>query len=180
MTNELTKSGLTTSKLNKICGYTSIASHWTLNKDGTQKQPRLIQQEDYTKLQEYCQNNNIDAFKQDYDELKQDFYKNRSYFNNTHDNMNNVWHFKRTSNTEKELTGGHATPKPIALCSRAILSSSREGENVLDVFGGSGSTLIACEQLNRQCYMMELDPYYCQVIINRWEEYTGEKATKIN
>ena len=94
--------------------------------------------------------------------------------------MNNVWHFKRTSNTEKEMTGGHATPKPIALCSRAILSSSRQGENILDVFGGSGSTLIACEQLNRQCYMMELDPYYCQVIINRWEQYTGEKATKIN
>ena len=56
---------------------------------------------------------------------------------------------------------------------------NREGENVLDVFGGSGSTLIACEQLNRNCYMMELDPYYCQVIINRWEEYTGQKAEKL-
>lgn len=92
---------------------------------------------------------------------------------------NNVWHFPKTSQTERESTGGHATPKPLRLCARAILSSSREGENVLDVFGGSGSTLIACEQLNRQCYMMELDPYYCQVIINRWEEYTGEKAEKL-
>ena len=55
-----------------------------------------------------------------------------------------------------------------------------EGDAVIDCFGGSGTTMIACEQLNRQCYMMELDPYYCQVIINRWEEYTGEKATKIN
>ena len=54
-----------------------------------------------------------------------------------------------------------------------------EKENILDLFGGSGSTMIACEQLNRNCYMMELDPKYCQVIINRWEEFTGEKAEKI-
>jgi DNA modification methylase len=90
--------------------------------------------------------------------------------------MNNVWKFDRTNNDERELTGGHATPKPIALCARAIKSSSREGEIVLDVFGGSGSTLIACEQLNRICYMMELDPKYCDVIIKRWEALTGKKA----
>lgn len=69
--------------------------------------------------------------------------------------------------------------KPIALCSRAIKSSSREGEIVLDVFGGSGSTLIACEQLNRKCYMMELDEHYCDVIINRWESFTRKKAELI-
>ena len=78
------------------------------------------------------------------------------------------------------MTGGHATPKPIQLCTRAILSSSRTNENVLDIFGGSGSTLIACEETDRNCYMMELDPYYCQIIINRWEHYTGQKAVKIN
>ena len=94
--------------------------------------------------------------------------------------MTNIWEFQRVRGNERKECGGHATPKPIKLCARAILSSSRERDNVLDVFGGSGSTLIACEQLNRNCYMMELDPYYCQVIINRWEEYTGEKATKIN
>jgi DNA modification methylase len=136
----------------------------------------LPTRENYEKLRAYGRK----ILKQDYDELKQEFYSNRSYFNNTHDNMNNVWHFKRTSNTEKELTGGHATPKPIALCTRAIISSSRENENVLDVFGGSGSTLIACEETNRNCYMMELDPYYCQVIINRWETFTGRKSVKIN
>jgi DNA modification methylase len=63
---------------------------------------------------------------------------------------------------------------------KALNNSSKQEDIILDVFGGSGSTLIACEQLNRKCYMMELDPYYCQVIINRWEQYTGEKATKIN
>ena len=52
--------------------------------------------------------------------------------------------------------------------------------SVLDLFGGSGSTLIACEQLGRKCYMMELDPHYCDVIIQRWEDFTGEKAVLLN
>jgi DNA modification methylase len=121
-----------------------------------------------------------DFLKKDYDELKKDFYAGRSYFDNTHDNMNNVWHFPKTSQEERKQTGGHATPKPIALCSRAIKSSSRENETVLDVFGGSGSTLIACEQLNRKCYTMELDEHYCDVIITRWENLTGKKAELIN
>ena len=73
----------------------------------------------------------------------------------------------------------HPTQKPLFLPTEAIENSSKENDVVLDLFGGSGSTLIACEQLNRQCYMMELDPYYCQVIINRWEEYTGQKAEKL-
>ena len=64
----------------------------------------------------------------------------------------------------------HPTQKPVKLLADILKDYSEEGINVLDLFGGSGSTLIACEQLNRQCYMMELDPYYCQVIINRWEE----------
>lgn len=71
----------------------------------------------------------------------------------------------------------HPTQKPIALSSKAI--ANHEAETVLDLFGGSGSTLMACEQLNRRCYMMELDPYYCDVIINRWENFTGEKAVKL-
>ena len=93
--------------------------------------------------------------------------------------LTDVWRFPITSNKEREGLG-HATPKPIALCSRAINASSREGEIVLDVFGGSGSTLIACEQLNRKCYMCELDEHYCDVIIERWEKFTGQKAVKLN
>ena len=73
----------------------------------------------------------------------------------------------------------HPTQKPVKLLADILKDYSEEGINVLDLFGGSGSTLIACEQLNRQCYMIELDPYYCQVIINRWEEYTGRKAEKL-
>ena len=121
-----------------------------------------------------------DFLKKDYDELKKEFYEGRSYFDNTHDNMNNVWHFSRPDNSERAQTGGHATPKPIALCTRAIKSSSREGETVLDLFGGSGSTLIACEQLNRKCRVMELEPKWCDVIIKRWENLTGKKAVRIH
>lgn len=74
----------------------------------------------------------------------------------------------------------HPTQKPIAVPYRAIKNSSNIGGKVLDFFGGSGSTLIACEQLNRNCYMMELDPKYVDVIINRWEQFTGKKAEKLN
>lgn len=70
----------------------------------------------------------------------------------------------------------HPTMKPIALCAKCIKNSSKQGESALDLFGGSGSTLIACEQINRQCYTMELDPVYCDVIVKRWEALTGKKA----
>ena len=73
----------------------------------------------------------------------------------------------------------HPTMKPIKLIARLIKNSSRKGEKVIDFFGGSGSTLIACEQLGRSCYMMELDERYVDVIIDRWEQLTGEKAVKI-
>jgi DNA modification methylase len=73
----------------------------------------------------------------------------------------------------------HPTMKPVALMGRLIANSTRKGERVLDLFGGSGSTLIACEQLKRKCYMMELDPHYCDVIIDRWEKATGQQATKL-
>lgn len=69
--------------------------------------------------------------------------------------------------------------KPIKLCGKLICNSTRSEEKVLDLFGGSGSTLIACEQLNRKCYMMEYDPKYVDVIIDRWEQLTGQKAKKI-
>lgn len=118
-------------------------------------------------------------YRERYEAAKKAWRKEFNYFDNTHDNMNSVWHFDRTSKEERELCGGHATPKPLALCGRAIKTSSRIGESILDVFGGSGSTLIAAEQLNRRCYMMELDPHYCDVIISRWEKLTGKEAELI-
>ena len=70
--------------------------------------------------------------------------------------------------------------KPISLITNEMQISSNKYSNVVDFFGGSGSTLIACEQLDRTCYMMELEPKYCDVIIKRWETLTGEKAVLLN
>ena len=70
----------------------------------------------------------------------------------------------------------HPTQKPVGISAMAIEHTTNKGDTVLDVFGGSGSTLIACEQLNRKCYMCELDEHYCDVIIQRWENLTGQKA----
>ena len=80
---------------------------------------------------------------------------------------------------KKESNKLHPTMKPLDLLSRLILNSSKENEIVLDSFGGSGSTLIACEQTKRVCRMMELDPRYADVIIKRYEDYTGGKAVMI-
>ena len=85
-----------------------------------------------------------------------------------------VWEFKRTENKL------HPTMKPVELVVNALMNSTDELENVLDLFGGSGSTLIACEQTKRKCYTMELDEHYCDVIIQRWENLTGQTAELIN
>jgi len=86
-----------------------------------------------------------------------------------------VWELQRKGNNEY-----HPTQKPVELPERAIENSSKSGDIVIDLFGGSGSTLIACEKTSRNCYMMELDPKYCDVIVQRWEEFTGNKAELVN
>ena len=86
-----------------------------------------------------------------------------------------VWEFDRPTKSKE-----HPTMKPIELLGEILLNATEEGSSVLDTFGGSGSTLIACEQLNRKCYMCELDPKYCDVIVERWEKFTGGKAVKVN
>lgn len=93
----------------------------------------------------------------------------------TESEASDVWHIKRDTISKYV----HPTQKPIEIPSRAIKNSSYEKELILDLFGGSGSTLIACEQLNRSCYCMELDPKYCDVILQRWENMTGKKAVLV-
>ena len=161
--------------MKRIVGHSDLSrDHWT-----GKSQFNLPTEKVYNRLKEEAEKQRKekgienDAFKREYDDIKREYYLTRAYFDNTHDNMNNVWHFSRPDNKERESAGGHATPKPIALCSRAIKSSSRENETVLDLFGGSGSTLIACEQLNRVCYMCELDPKYCTVILKRYIAIKG-------
>jgi len=177
LVGEAEKVGLTPQKLQEITGV-GMYSHWF-----GKSQFAFITEEHYKELQNYFKNDafkkEYDAFKKEYDELKKEYYSTRAYFDGTQNQCIDVWVHDVTSQEERKFTGNHATPKPIALCSRAIKSSSREGEIVLDVFGGSGSTLIACEQLNRKCYMCELEPKYVDVIINRWETLTGQKAELI-
>jgi DNA modification methylase len=82
-----------------------------------------------------------------------------------------VWFIKRPmANLE------HPTMKPVELVERALRNSSKTQDTILDVFGGSGTTLIACEKSRRQARLIELEPRYCDVIVRRWQEYTGEKA----
>lgn len=173
--DERIKCGWDIPTMKTIAGHSDKSrDHWT-----SKSQWNLPTEDVYIKFQTWAKEHNIKAFTKQYEELRKQYEELRAYFDNTHDNMNNVWHFERTTGEERESARGHATPKPIALCSRAIKSSSRENENVLDVFGGSGSTLIACEQLKRNCYMMEFEPKWVDVIIKRWEQFTGKKAELI-
>jgi len=89
-------------------------------------------------------------------------------------NATDVWSVKKVNPASMV----HLTEKPVELAVRAIEYSSRPGENVLDLFGGSGSTLIACEKTGRHAYLMELDMPYCDVIVKRWEDFTGRKAER--
>jgi len=95
---------------------------------------------------------------------KHEFFRNGSQ-------DKSIWKFKRTENKL------HPTMKPVELIENALKNSSIEKWFVMDLFSGSGSTIIACEKTNRKCYGMELDEHYCDVIINRWQNYTGKKAT---
>ncbi len=90
-------------------------------------------------------------------------------------NIPDVWSVKKLHSSKMV----HLTEKPVELAKRAIEYSSKPGENVLDLFGGSGSTLIACEQMGRRAHLMELDALYCDVIVQRWEQFSGRKAERI-
>jgi DNA modification methylase len=79
-------------------------------------------------------------------------------------------------NTTEKATG-HGTQKPVELMRRPILNHTERGAGVYDPFLGSGTTLIACEELGRTCYGLEIDPKYCDVIVQRWQTFTGHHAT---
>jgi DNA modification methylase len=96
------------------------------------------------------------------------------------DNGSHSWYSDRKQTSvwqfDKERVEGHTTPKPVALVEKAINNSSKGGDLVIDLFGGSGSTLIASEKAGRCARLMELDPKYCDVIVKRWEDFTGKQA----
>jgi len=96
------------------------------------------------------------------------------------DNGKHSWYSDRKQTSvwkfDKERVVGHTTPKPVGLVEKAVSNSSKGGDLIIDLFGGSGSTLIACEKISRNARIMELDPKYCDVIVKRWEDFTGKKA----
>lgn len=96
------------------------------------------------------------------------------YFNPEIKNATDLWSIKKISPPSMV----HLTEKPVELAERAMLYSSKRGENVLDLFGGSGSTLIAAERMERRAFLMEIDPAYCDVIVIRWEKFTGKTAQR--
>ena len=124
--------------------------------------------------------------------LKQSIVLNRADYNYQHEPISYGWNkthkfygkgkFKNTSVWQIDRptkSKEHPTMKPIELICEALNNSSQKGDIVVDLFGGSGSTLIACEQLGRKCYTMELDEKYASVIVERWEKFTGKKAVKL-
>jgi DNA modification methylase len=174
---EKRKSGLTNDEI--LAATSSGHSHYW-----TKSQWAFPTEKDYEAIKKLS---NGKAFCKEYHELKKEhekakteLYSSRSYFDNEHDNMNNVWHFNRTSQEERQDTGNHATPKPIPLCERAIKSSCPPNGLILDFFLGSGSTMVASHQLKRKCYGMELDPKYCQVIIDRMRKLDPTLTIKRN
>ena len=179
--NEKDKAKLTIKDCKRLAGHSEKSGcHWF-----DKSQWMMPTKDTYDSWRNYCIENNIQAFqkeyeelKKEYEELKKEYYSTRAYFNNVHDNFNNVWKFERHLRQGDE--GGHATPKPIPLCERVIKSSCPEKGLVLDVFLGSGSTMVAAHQLKRRCYGMELEPKYCQVIIDRMKKLDSTLIIKRN
>lgn len=101
----------------------------------------------------------------------------KAYFNKK--NQRGITNYWRIGTNKTQLTN-HLACFPVALPKRGIELMTDREDIVIDCFGGSGSTLIACEQLKRKCYIIELDPKYCEVIINRFEKFTNQKAIKLN
>ena len=174
--NEKNKLGWNTKQIIDITGKTSASHYFTTS------QWLFPSREHYNAIQIAAKGNafnkEYDALKKEYDALKKEYYETRAYFDNVHDNMNNVWHFDRHIRQGNE--GGHATPKPIPLCERVIKSSCPTEGIVLDMFLGSGSTMVAAHQLKRKCYGMELDEKYCQVIVDRMLKLDSALEVKIN
>ena len=173
---EIKKLNESDGKIASALGYKDgrTVNHWWSKSQWT-----FPTEDNYRALREYSKiKKEYQGFKKEYQELKKEYYSTRAYFNNVHDNFNNVWHFDRHIRQGNE--GGHATPKPIPLCERVIKSSCPDGGLVIDSFLGSGSTMVAAHQLKRKCYGMELDPKYCQVIIDRMKKLDDTLEIKIN
>ena len=175
MEGEAKAAGIGAGDIKRVCGV-SMYGHWF-----TRSQFNLIPEKHYQALAaEYA-----GRFARPWRELKAEWNRvkggptseiqgARSYFDNAHDIMRDVWEFPRVTGDERH---GHATPKPVAMMERVMKSSLPKGGLCVEPFGGSGATLMGAEKAGRVCYTMELQGKYCDVIVKRWEQFTGKKAT---
>ena len=174
LAGEAAAAGIGTQDVKRVCGV-GMFSHWF-----TKSQFSLIPEKHYQTLAATYEGQFLRAWpdiKKDWDKVKSGptsvVQESRSYFDNAHDIMRDVWEFPRVTGDERH---GHATPKPVAMMERVMKSSLPKGGLCLEPFGGSGSTLIGAEKTGRVCYSMELQPMYCDVIVKRWQDFTGKIA----
>lgn len=166
LADECKKMGWKGTAISHICKVDGrMCRHWV-----TRSQWMLPTEEHYKRLQEASQGQ---AFKRDYDTLKRDFLSLRAYFDNTHENMTDVWQFPRVKGAER---WGHPTPKPVPMIERIIKSSSPIDSLIYDPFLGSGTTLISAERAGRRCYGCEINHQWCELAIQRWQQATGQTA----
>jgi site-specific DNA-methyltransferase (adenine-specific) len=123
---------------------------------------------------------NLPTVYEDGDELDIDKMKKSEMQKLLHDIFDNPTPSSVINERKPTRSEAHPTMKPVRLFGYQIANSSRPGNIILDTFGGSGTTIVAAEQLDRKARLMELDPHYCDVIIARWEKLTGQKAIKLN
>lgn len=174
MEQEATAAGIKPPDIKRVCGC-GMYSHWF-----TRSQFALIPEKHYNTLAQAYPGKFTKPWrelKSEWDRVKggptSEIQGARSYFDNAHEIMRDVWEFPRVTGDERH---GHATPKPVAMMERVMKSSLPKGGLCLEPFGGSGSTLMGAEKTGRVCYSMELQPKYCDVIIKRWQDFTGKIA----
>jgi DNA modification methylase len=175
LADEASAAKITPQEIKDVCGV-QMFSHWF-----TTSQFTLIPEKHYATLQATYSGRFLRPWRQlkaAWDKVKsiptQKIQEARSYFDNAHDVMRDVWEFGRVTGEERH---GHATPKPVAMMERVMKSSLPSGGLCVEPFGGSGSTLIGAEAAGRVCYAMELNPVYVDVIVKRWQAFTGKRAT---
>jgi DNA modification methylase len=168
---ELKKAGINNDITQTITGKEYVYGHWIATASW-----RMIVKNDYNQLKNYCEKNRINAFNKTYKEFigeyenaLKEWQRNRTYFDNTHENMNCVWHFTPVTNNSGEYCG-HPAQKPVALCARAIKTSCPQGGLVVDPFMGSGSAGVACTQLGRRYIGIEINEESFDIACKRIKE----------
>lgn len=176
LASEAERLGLKGAKVGKITGTKGMFSHWF-----STSQWLFITREAYQSLQRETGGfpRSYEQLKTEHDALRVEFElqveRERAYHDNTHESMSDVWEFGRVSGAERH---GHATPKPVLMMARELLTSCPANGVVLAPFGGTGPELLAAEQTDRVARVVELQPGYVDVIVQRWEELTGGKARR--